>query len=66
MESPAGLPQFRPRAQGPVVSGLFPQAIPEKASGTGSVHLIINSISVTALLGLLISCVKTTNEMTQL
>jgi len=66
MECPAGLLQFRPAAQGPVICELFLQVIPGKASGKGCAHLINNSIFVTALLGLLISCVKTTNEMTQL
>lgn len=53
-------------AQGPLITGLSPHVILERVSGKGSVRLIINSIFVTALLGLLISSVKTTNEMTQL
>lgn len=66
MEHPAGLLQFRSAARGPVISELFPQVIPGRASGKGCAHLIIDAVFVTALLGLLISCVKTTNEMTQL
>lgn len=66
VEKSCWAPRFGPMAQGSVVAELFPHVILEKASGKGSVRLIINSIFVTALLGLLISCVKTTNEMTQL
>lgn len=51
MESPTRLKKFGPTAQGPDVTELFPHIILERASGKGSVHLIINSIFAIALLG---------------
>lgn len=65
--SPAGLHNSGPQLKVVLsLAELFPQVILERASGKGNIHFIINSIFVTALLGFLISYVKTTNEMTQL